>query len=416
MSSSKPHILLISYYLPPMNAIGGVRPFRFYKYLKKFGYTCDVLTAAAQPAGGPQDIRYIPDKTADVWAGQQRGSSYSGDLAMERVVRRFVLPGETGIAWSRAVAAECRRLYRENQHRKPVLISTYPPAGAHMAALQVALSTRIPWIADFRDPMAIASNVSSGSWLFRKTLSTMESKTFDRAAAVIANVESAATIWQEQYPEARNKLHVIWNGFDPDQQPQARPANATPFRTILHAGSLYGGRNANAIIHSLSRLRENTNNGVVSATRIKLIGAVGSGAEVDEAAYSRASQEGWLELVRDHVPQHVAERMTEEADGLLLLQPQSTVQVPGKLFEYICIGRPILALVPRDSAVEWILTRAGIPFVCIHPNDAPEVADRKMLQYLSLPATPSVATSWFQENFNVENQTRQLCSIIESIA
>jgi hypothetical protein len=415
MSQSKPHILLISYYFPPMNAIGGVRPFRFYKYLKRFGYRCDVVTAVQQPPGGATDIHFVPDTTAPIWSGEARGSFFSTDFAMERVVRRFFLPGHVGIAWSKAAAAECRRLQRQNGHLKTVLVSSYPPTGAHLAALRVALGSRTPWIADFRDPMAIDPGVESGSTMLRWALSRMEAAAFRRAAAVIANVEAAASVWRERYTFAQDKLHVIWNGFDPAQQPQARPLQQNGGRVVIHAGSLYGGRNANAIIHSLIRLRRQHTNGSVAAARIKLIGPIGAGADVDVDVYNRASQEGWLELIREHVPQQEAQRMTEEAGGLLLLQPQSTVQVPGKLFDYICIGRPILALVPRESAVEWILTRAGIPYVCIYPDDPPEDADRKLLEYLSLPSTPTAPCEWFQEHFNAERQTRQLCSIIEDV-
>ena len=46
-------VVLIAYHFPPDNAIGGARPWRFYKYLKRLGYECHVLTAARQIAGAP---------------------------------------------------------------------------------------------------------------------------------------------------------------------------------------------------------------------------------------------------------------------------------------------------------------------------------------------------------------------------
>ena len=105
----------------------------------------------------------------------------------------------------------------------------------------------------------------------------------------------------------------------------------------------------------------------------------------------------------------------EEADALLLVQPQSDVQVPGKLFEYICIGRPVLALVPRASAVEAILAKSGIPNVCLYADDAPEAADQKLLEFLRLPNTPTPASEWFRTNFNAEEQTKQLAAIVETV-
>jgi hypothetical protein len=51
------------------------------------------------------------------------------------------------------------------------------------------------------------------------------------------------------------------------------------------------------------------------------------------------TDEGWLEFCPT-VPKAEARRLTEEANGLLPLQPQSDIQVPGKLFECLCIGGP----------------------------------------------------------------------------
>ena len=108
--------------------------------------------------------------------------------------------------------------------------------------------------------------------------------------------------------------------------------------------------------------------------------------------------------------------MLEEADALLLVQPQSDVQVPGKLFEYICIGRPILALVPRASAIEQILQKSGIPHVCIYGDDTATLADQKLVEFLRLPNAASEASEWFRTNFNAEEQTKKLAEIIDLVS
>jgi len=111
-----------------------------------------------------------------------------------------------------------------------------------------------------------------------------------------------------------------------------------------------------------------------------------------------------------------AQRITEEADGLLLLQPQTQAMVPGKLFEYICVGRPILALVKPQSAVEAILSQAGVPYVCIYADDNPDAVDEKLLRFLQLPSNPVRYSDWFETNFNAYAQTDQLAEIIEALA
>ncbi|MFZ0311413.1 MAG: hypothetical protein WAL85_01780, partial [Candidatus Korobacteraceae bacterium] len=132
------------------------------------------------------------------------------------------------------------------------------------------------------------------------------------------------------------------------------------------------------------------------------------------ALFARAQRDGWLEL-RPQVPRAEAQRLLEEADGLLLVQPQSNVQVPGKLFEYMCIGRPIVALVQRASAVEDVLVKAEALHACIYTDDSAETADRKLLEFLSLPNAAAAPSEWFQSSFDARQQTAELAKIIEAI-
>ena len=115
------------------------------------------------------------------------------------------------------------------------------------------------------------------------------------------------------------------------------------------------------------------------------------------------------------VPKSDAWRVMAESDFLLLLQPQSAVQVPGKLFEYVCVGRPILAVAPPRSAVEEILENAGIPHACIYPTDDPASVDRKLLAFLRLPSGPVPFSAWFESRFDAEGQAAQLASIIDAV-
>ena len=206
---------------------------------------------------------------------------------------------------------------------------------------------------------------------------------------------------------------MICNGFDPDDAPAARELPPRNQKMILHAGALYHGRNPNLLIESLSRLRKKGMS-EASSVSILLLGAVDAKAGLDSALYDEAERDGWLE-VRPAVPKGESQRMMEEADGLLLVQPQSNIQVPGKLFEYICIGRPILALVPQRSAVEQILEKAGVPYVCVYADDEMEAVDRKLLAFLRLPTAPTLYNAWFRNNFNAEYQAKQLAAIIGAI-
>ncbi len=412
MPQAKPHVILIAYYFPPAPEIGGLRPFRFYKYLKRIGYECHVITASEQGKDCPPDVMVVPDELRAVWEGAASGPR-SARANKELLVRKLMFPGHIGILWARDVAARCRMIVREHPQEKFVLFSTYPPLGALLAGLMTRVREKIPWIADFRDPI---SGVETELLAMRTRFwnRALEGFTFRTAQAVLANAEAAAAVWRGRYPTAEQKLHVIWNGFDPesDLRPRAIPARIQ--KLIVHAGALYHGRNPNAIVESLARLRAKRTPEALSAN-VLLLGSIDAKAGVNRALCEQAQRDDWLEL-RPTVPRDESQRLMEEADGLLLVQPQSQVQVPGKLFEYICIGRPILALVPRSSAVEEILQKAAMPHVCIYTDDSAETTDDKLVKYLQLPNTPTPANDWFRNTFNAENQTAQLASIVDEIS
>ena len=168
------------------------------------------------------------------------------------------------------------------------------------------------------------------------------------------------------------------------------------------------------MVESLARLRA-AGAAEAASARVLLLGATDAKAGFDQSLFDNAQRDGWLEL-RPQVPRTEAQRQLEEADALLLVQPQSNVQVPGKLFEYMCIGRPILALVQPASAVEDILQKAAAPHVCIYTDDSAGTADRKMLEFLRLPNTATQANEWFRTNFNAKHQAEELAKIIESVA
>ena len=65
-------------------------------------------------------------------------------------------------------------------------------------------------------------------------------------------------------------------------------------------------------------------------------------------------------------------RAMQSASALLLLQPGTTVSVPGKLFEYLATGRPILALTEESETAE--LVRASGVGVAVLPDDEAAIA------------------------------------------
>jgi hypothetical protein len=289
-----------------------------------------------------------------------------------------------------------------------------PPLGSHFAAWQMVQGYNLRWIADFRDPLAHEWKHSFLNPVQKRLYRHLERAIAKKADAIVVNTDAALTEWTEKYPSLAGKIHLTWNGFDPDDRIQPLPIPNRNYAQLSHVGELYLGRDATPILRSIARLIER---GRLSSQklRVNLIGSADLQCLPDTEFIRSAEEQGWLKILNEQIPLQEARQVAQTSDGLLLLQPHSNVQVPGKLFEYLQIGRPILAFVQRNSPAERILERSGVLYTCVYTDMRPEDADRAVAEFFELQSSPLSASAWFQEHFNAKYQTQALDGIISSL-
>jgi hypothetical protein len=400
-------VLIFAYHYPPENSIGGERPFRFSKYLSRLGYTCRVFTAADQTERVDPNTEFILDP---FFTDQRRRLSWQ----FERALRKILLPGGLGAQWSYHAYRAAQRYLQRQSNTSVTLFSTFPPVGSHLAAWQLARCKDLPWIADFRDPMLNEILDKALNPFQRRVDQWLEQIIIRRSEAVIANTGEALARWQEKYPPMKGKVHLIWNGFDPEDRVSPLPGSFGECRVLSHIGELYCGRSATPILESIARLIA-AKRLPAAKVRVRLIGPVDSEALPNQEFLGCARNDGWLELIAEKIPKSDARQIARSSDSLLLLQPQSSTQVPGKLFEYLQIGRPILAFIPPGSASQQLLEQSGVPYRCVYPGSSPAEVDEIVMEFFHLPSVAVAPNSWFEEQFNAEKQTRVLDTIIRTV-
>jgi hypothetical protein len=134
----------------------------------------------------------------------------------------------------------------------------------------------------------------------------------------------------------------------------------------------------------------------------------------DRESFDALREEGFLECMGAK-PRPEAQQLMATSDYLLLVDVDgSNLHVAAKVFEYVRIGRPILAYTDKDSATERVLHRSGVPFVAVYPTDSEEVSDGKLLALLNLPADPVQMAPAFREEFSASYQTARLARWLTS--
>lgn len=351
-------LLMVAFHIPPSSISSGhLRPLGFAKYLPSFGWEPIILSAreSAYPRIDPSSVRLIPESVPVYRAFAMDAQRHLGIRG--KYPSLLAQPDRWSSWWPAAV---CRGLHLIRRHHVGVIWSTYPIMTAHCVAYTLSRLTGLPWIADFRDP--VASSVGRDDRFIVSTQMRWERRVLSRATYSIFTAPGAMRSYAERYPEINlsGRLKVIPNGFDEDvfaELPSYSPFEGTRPLHLVHAGILYpSGRSPIPFFEALARLRES---GHLGKHEIRVtLRASGS-----EALYRTELQRLGLDEVVSLAPMvSYREALAEQSqsDGLLLFQGEEyDDQIPAKLYEYLRIGRPIFALVGEGGDTAAILREAG---------------------------------------------------------
>jgi glycosyltransferase involved in cell wall biosynthesis len=274
-----------------------------------------------------------------------------------------------------------------------VVLATMSPFESARAAERLARHHGVPWVADLRDPWALDEMFQYPSAVHRRLALREMGAALAPAAAVVMNTDEAAAATRDQFP-AFGRVATIPNGFDAADFEGPAPERPDGTFRIVHTGHL---------LTSIGREHRRT----MLARRV-LGGSLG---RVDILTRSHVYLVQALDLLLERRPElrtvvelHLAGNLTSDdvaiaqrdvvhlhgylphtesvalarsADLLFLPMQdlpvgQRSRMVPGKTYEYLATGRPILAAVPDGDARD-LVTRAGTGRAC-RPADAEGMA------------------------------------------
>lgn len=345
---------------------GGVhRALSFVRHLPSHGWRTTVVTPSPEAywihddslaARVPPECRVIRTRTwsAQAWlAHRRRGRATtarsSRGFGIARRAAAAVLLPDSYIGWYPFATRAALEVARTDP--VDVVFSTSPPESTHLAARAVHRKTGLPWVADFRDPWMNLHLLDTPSGLHRDIHRRMEESVCAEARVLVT------TRWHESYlhhayPNAR--VTRLPNGYDGEELAGLEglaPPPVSPLR-IVHAGMLTQRRSATPFLEALSR---------VLAADASLRGAIaiefiGPREDENEQSARRLGLAGVVAF-RDPLPHADTLRATRSAHILLLVKHDDARYdglVPGKLYEYIGLRRPILALAPPGEARDLV--------------------------------------------------------------
>jgi glycosyltransferase involved in cell wall biosynthesis len=237
-----------------------------------------------------------------------------------------------------------------------------------------------------------------------------------QASAVITVTDILRDEWKARYPRYADKFHLLWNGYDPADDISALPIPPRQKRILAHVGTLYGSRNPGVILKGLHRLLT-TRRVEPGSVAIRLIGDMDKEiARMHQQLFDDLRRYEAIE-VTGMVARDVALTEIRTADSLVLfdMTHRGAYAVPAKLYEYLRIGRPVLALTDRGSPVDRILSNSGIPHTIVSKDDADTDVDRALLEFLHMPSDAREPSEWFIENFDGRRQAATLANLLAAV-
>lgn len=249
------------------------------------------------------------------------------------------------------------------QYKIDIIMATGGPWTSFCIGSILKRITGIPLVLDYRDPWNDNPfNPTNVSWLYQNLSHKLEKHIVRTANSVILNTRSLRDIFIKKYGET-NKFYYIPNGYLEEDiirvKNDSPPANNERF-VFIHAGDLYGFRKIDEFLSAFKKMIEI---GLINK-KAPLLKLVGIGPESEVICKTILGEEVFHNYccLLGRISHKECIEMMGEANCLVLFQQGTSVQVPRKLFEYLALKKPILAITPKAGETGRIIdfNRAGI--------------------------------------------------------
>lgn len=306
--------------------------------------------------------------------------------------------------------------------RPDAILSTYPLASAHRIGHLLHKVTGLPWIADFRDPMLQGAYPSKPA--LRKSFASIESAIFRHAARVTVTTEGTADLYRGRFPDyPRDHIKVIPNGFDEEMLSRlstvSAPQAAGPHKLrFVHSGLLYPHeRNPVPFFDAISELHKE---GRLDESAIEIV-LRGSGNDHQYQQQLDGRGIGGLVKLLPPIPYKDALAEICSADACLIFQGATcNFQIPAKIYEYLYVSRPILALTDAAGDTAALLRSVGMDNIV--PMDNKDAIKKGFSEFVELlkagkaPVAPADQVSRFSRKSASGMLARMLDAVISGQA
>lgn len=367
----RPKLLFLAWHFPPLSTTACVRTWNMAKYLGRLGWDITVVTphpSIWRTVDSPEETDILLNRQGirRILTGHQwrclipqyqncnnEGPSWLIGGVCRRISRRLGI--DRAIGWIKPAERACAALSPQDVD---VILASGEPFIAFRLAKRLSEKLGCPYVLDYRDPWT--GNPHSAH-LPQPTAIQEEAKLLKDCAAVTIVSHSWGLGLDSRFGLGP-KLHIITNGYDPEQLENIKPHDFGQF-AIVYTGNFYPPKRViTPVMAALKRLKE-TMNGKDGQWNFHYYG------ENENHILEEAKRFGVMERIVLHgqVPRSEvlsAVRGAGVAVVITSVSEEATMGdrgiVTGKIFENIGLGIPILLIAPSGSDVNTIAETTGL--------------------------------------------------------
>ena len=375
-------VLIITYYWPPSGGSGVQRWLKFVKYLPQEGWTPYVFTPE-NPSFAVRDESLSKDVPLEaevirfpIWEPYETFFKLSKITGNKKTAKptdlvsakqeslfhkisswirgNFFIP-DPRVFWVRPSASFLHDFLRENEIG--TIITTGPPHSMHLIGLRLKKkNASLQWIADFRDPWSqwgLLDSLKVGK-LARGMHRRLEASVLRTADKVITITPFYVRHFEKL---GGRKVDLLTNGFDESDFENLVIQKTEKF-VIRHVGIVNEKCDPRPFMTAVKNLLL-SNDAFRSSVQIDFTGEV----HPQFQAFVRDSAE--LSVITSFIPpvphKQLIPMYGESSVLLLILTGYKDAEgyMPGKLFEYLATGLPILGVGPENGDAAALLRQSG---------------------------------------------------------
>lgn len=418
-------VLIISYYWPPSGGVGVLRSLKFTKYLRHFGWEPVVYTPSNADyllrdftnfKDIPKNLEILKHPIKEPFGVYKFLSGRKQDDPTDPVhvksKKRFIdnfaiwvrgnffIP-DARCHWIKPSVRYLKKYLKE--HPVDVIFTDGPPHTNTMIGMKLSKELGIPWLADFQDPWTQADYYQRYKIMYPadRYHHKLEQQVFKTARKITI----ASPSWAKDLEAIGVKnVDVIYYGYDEDDFKGLKPVPDDDF-TITHTGLMGFDRNPEELFTVLKELKTELP-GFKDHLKLNFAGNID--LSVKQSIEKYGLKENFNNL--GFINRDKAIQLTMNARVLLLPLNKSENaygRIPGKLFENLRTGRPILCFGPQNSDVARILEECNAG-VCVDYNDQKQIKEFITGQYHKYLQGESQSAPRDIGKYSNEEQTRIL--------